>query len=221
MNPLLPLQQRLGHVFREPALLEAALTHRSVSGSHNNERLEFLGDALLNAVIAEALYAAYPQASEGDLSRLRATLVKGESLASIAVELEIGDYLRLGAGELKSGGFRRTSILADAVEALFAAVFLDSDFVTCRALILHLYQSRFETLPPVDELKDPKTRLQEYLQARQQPLPIYSVESVTGEPHERRFVIECLVGDTVTRAAGSSRRKAEQEAARKALELVR
>lgn len=219
MNPE-PVQQRLSHAFHDPLLLEAALTHRSVSGGRNNERLEFLGDALLNAIIAEALYMAYPQASEGELSRLRATLVKGETLAAIAGDLDLGRHLRLGPGELKSGGFRRTSILADALEALVAAVYLDSDFETCRNLVLRLYRTRFATLPPVEQLKDPKTRLQERMQARQQPLPVYHVRSISGEPHERCFVIECQAGDIVTRASGSSRRKAEQEAARKALELI-
>ena len=214
------VQKRLNYIFRNPALLEAALTHRSVSGSRNNERLEFLGDAMLNAIIAQALYEAYPKACEGELSRLRATLVKGDTLASIAAELGLGEQLLLGVGEKKSGGFRRTSILADALEALLAAVYLDSDFNTCRLVIQRLFQSRFETLPPVEELKDAKTRLQEYLQARQQPLPVYTVQSVAGEPHERRFIVECAIGDMMTRATGTSRRKAEQEAARKALEKI-
>lgn len=219
MNPEL-IQRRLHYSFTDPRLLEAALTHRSFSGSRNNERLEFLGDAMLNASIAQALYLTYPKASEGELSRLRATLVKGETLASIAAELGLGDHLHLGIGEMKSGGYRRTSILADALEAVLAAVYLDSDFDTCQTLIQRLFASRFASLPPVDELKDPKTRLQEYLQARQQPLPVYTVQSMAGEPHERCFVIECVIGDIVTCASGSSRRKAEQEAARKALEHI-
>lgn len=210
----------LGHHFQSEQLLIAALTHRSAPGAVNNERLEFLGDALLNLVVAEALFQRYPQADEGDLSRLRATLVKGDTLAGIARELDLGLYLRLGEGELKSGGHRRGSILADAMEALLAAVYLDSDFTTCRRLIQDLYRERLDALPPVAELKDPKTRLQERLQAEQQPLPVYQVLAVSGAPHQRQFTIECRLGQLSIVAEGSSRRKAEQEAARKALEQL-
>lgn len=210
----------LGHRFRTDELLVTALTHRSAAGSASNERLEFLGDALLSMVIAEVLYRRYPRADEGELSRLRATLVKGDTLAGIARELQLGDYLRLGEGELKSGGYRRTSILADALEAVFAAVYLDSDLAACRRLILKLYRQRLEALPPVAELKDPKTRLQERLQASQRPLPVYQVLAISGAPHERRFTIECRLDDLRVVAEGSSRRKAEQEAARKALEQL-
>lgn len=215
------LCRALGHRFRDPELLETALTHRSSAGQPNNERLEFLGDALLNCVIALALYERYPQASEGDLSRLRATLVKGDTLAGIAGELELGSHLRLGGGELKSGGYRRHSILADALEAVFGAVYLDSDFATCRQLILNLYEPRLAALPPVSELKDPKTRLQEYLQARQRALPVYNVLAVHGEPHAQRFTIECTVEDLTTVAEDSSRRKAEQTAASAMLKRMR
>lgn len=197
------------------------MTHRSSAGQPNNERLEFLGDALLNCVVALTLYERYPQASEGDLSRLRATLVKGDTLAGIAGELELGSCLHLGDGELKSGGYRRHSILADALEAVFGAVYLDSDFDTCRQRILHLYEPRLAALPPVSELKDPKTRLQEQLQAQQRSLPVYSVLAVDGEPHAQRFTIECTVEDLTTVAEGSSRRKAEQTAAREMLERIR
>lgn len=211
----------LGYCFRDPALLETALTHRSSAGQPNNERLEFIGDALLNCVIALTLYERYPQASEGDLSRLRATLVKGDTLAGIAGELELGRHLHLGGGELKSGGYRRHSILADALEAVFGAIYLDSDFATCRRLILELYEPRLVALPPVSELKDPKTRLQEYLQAQQRPLPVYNVLEVRGEAHARCFTIECTVEDLITVAEGSSRRKAEQTAAHEMLERIR
>jgi ribonuclease-3 len=210
----------LGYDFKQPQRLEQALTHRSAARP-NNERLEFLGDAVLNFVIAEELFKRYPRATEGELSRLRANLVKGDTLAELAKNLKLGDYLRLGAGELKSGGFQRNSILANALEAVFGAVYLDSDFETCRYLILNLYNNLLAKLPAVEELKDPKTRLQEHLQARQQALPVYSVLAVTGESHAQCFTIECnVVGTVCTKAVGSSRRKAEQEAARRALEII-
>ncbi len=210
----------LGYRFHDPELLRTALTHRSAAGGVNNERLEFLGDAVLNFVIAVAVYERYPQASEGDLSRLRSVLVKGDTLASVARELSLGDSLNLGGGELKSGGYRRQSILADALEAVLGAVYLDSDFASCQQLILRLYQDRLLALPPLTELKDPKTRLQEYLQARQRPLPVYRLVATRGEPHAQCFTIECMTDVVTTRAEGGSRRKAEQEAARKALEQL-
>ncbi|MEE4379570.1 MAG: ribonuclease III [Candidatus Competibacteraceae bacterium] len=209
----------LQYTFHNPHLLEEALTHRSAAG-HSNERLEFLGDSILNMVIAAQLFAAYPQASEGELSRLRATLVKGDTLAELARELALGDCLRLGAGELKSGGKRRASILANALEAIFGAVFLDSDFVTCRQLILNLYQNYLNNLPTAEALKDPKTQLQEYLQARGLPLPAYKILEVSGEVHAQRFTVECNTGAVCTIAVGSSRRKAEQQAAQQALEAI-
>ncbi len=210
----------LDYRFRDPQLLTEALTHRS-AGGYNNERLEFLGDSILNFVIAAELYRTYARASEGELSRLRATLVRGETLAQVAHGLELGNYLRLGAGEMKSGGFRRTSILADAVEAILGAVYLDSDFVTCQHLILKLYQERLTQLPALNDLKDPKTRLQEYLQARQLGLPVYNVLEITGEDHAQNFTLECLVDSTRTVAVGTSRRRAEQQAAKQALELLK
>jgi ribonuclease-3 len=209
----------LGYEFNQPRLLENALTHRSANG-RSNERLEFLGDSVLNFVIAEELYNSNPQASEGELSRLRASLVKGEALAEIAAGLNLGDYLRLGPGELKSGGSRRASILADTLEAIFGALYLDGGFQACRNRILCLYRERLAELPPVGDLKDPKTRLQEYLQARQQALPVYSVLNVAGEAHAQHFTVECSTERVRTVAIGTSRRRAEQEAARKALELV-
>lgn len=210
----------LGYAFRDARLLDEALTHRSATG-HNNERLEFLGDAILNFVIAAELYRRYPQATEGELSRLRATLVKRDTLAGLARGLTLGEYLHLGSGELKSGGFRRDSILADALEAVFGAVYLDSDMATCQHLILQLYRAPLTDLPTAAELKDPKTRLQEYLQAQQRGLPVYSVVAVTGEAHAQSFTVECRVDQLRTVAVGSSRRRAEQEAARQALELLR
>ncbi|MDS4029698.1 MAG: ribonuclease III [Candidatus Contendobacter sp.] len=213
------LRAALNYAFRQPGLLEEALTHRSAAPRHN-ERLEFLGDALLNLVIAEYLFQCYPQASEGELSRLRATLVKGEALAELARGLKLGEELRLGQGELRSGGPQRESILADALEAIFGAVYLDGGLDACRALILRLYQDDLVGLASASELRDPKTRLQEYLQARQQPLPIYSVLEIHGEPHAQTFTVECAVADRRAVAMGSSRRKAEQDAARRLLEQL-
>lgn len=209
----------LGYGFQQPEWLEEALTHRSAS-AHNNERLEFLGDALLNLIIAEYLFQRYPKAAEGELSRLRASLVKGETLADLARELKLGDWLRMGPGELKSGGYRRESILSDALEAVIGAVYLDGGFGACRDLVLRLYEDWLARLSSASELKDPKTRLQEYLQARQRPLPVYNVLEIHGEPHAQSFTVECVVVDLRTIAVGSSRRKAEQEAARLLLEQM-
>ena len=205
--------RQLDYTFRDEALLASALTHRSV-GQNNNERLEFLGDSILGMVIAGELYERFPESSEGELSRMRASLVKGETLSEIARELSIGDYLKLGPGELKSGGFRRDSILADAFEALLGAVYLDSDIVTCRDLILERFAPRLDAVSPHKVDKDPKTRLQEFLQARHMPLPVYTVVDVAGKAHEQTFTIECQVeGQQPSSAKGESRRKAEQAAA--------
>ena len=208
------LARRLGHDFRDPALLDAALTHRSAGGAHN-ERLEFLGDAVLNCVIAEAVYERRPDAPEGDLSRLRASLVRERTLAEIAGELDLGACLRLGSGELRSGGFRRASILADAVEALVGAVYRDAGFAAAREVLLRLFADRLATLPDADTLKDAKTRLQEWLQGRGRPLPGYRTIEVSGAEHARRFVVCCELADaelSVT-GEGSGRRRAEQAAA--------
>lgn len=214
------LQHVLGYTFNDPQLLMVALTHRS-AGGQNNERLEFLGDGILNFAIAEALFEHYPKAKEGELSRLRASLVKGETLAKIARQLNLGDYLYLGSGELKSGGFRRHSILADTVEAILAAVYLDSDFNTCKRLIKQLFESQLKHLPSAEQLTDAKTRLQEKLQAEQRELPIYDVIEMTGEPHARTFTVRCTLDTGITATAkGSSRRKAEQQAAKQALEQL-
>jgi len=216
----MPPRLTLDYRFSEPSLLDMALTHRS-AGGFNNERLEFLGDAVLSVVIAEWLYQTRPRASEGELSRLRASLVNREALAAIARSLRLGDVLHLGSGELKSGGFRRDSILADALEAVFGAVYLDGGFEACRQVIRSLYESRMAELPSASHLKDPKTRLQEYLQARQQALPLYNLLEITGEAHAQRFTVECVVDEQHrTVATASSRRRAEQEAARRVLERI-
>jgi ribonuclease-3 len=215
------LRDQLGYECRDPALLESALTHRSAGGAHN-ERLEFLGDAVLNCVVARLVFHAFPEATEGDLSRFRASLVSGEALAVIAAEIGLGSQLRLGSGELKSGGFRRKSILADALEALFGAVYLDGGFEAAEAVIERLVAPRLDKLPSADELKDPKTRLQETLQARGLPLPTYVVESVSGEAHNQLFEVRCSVsalGLNVS-ASGPSRRRAEQAAAQRVLNAI-
>lgn len=221
IKPVSELAKRLGHEFSQPDLFELALTHRSC-GKRNNERLEFLGDSILNFVIADALFAKFPMAREGQLSRLRARLVKGETLAVIARELGVGDYLRLGSGELKSGGFRRDSILADSVEAIIGSIYLDSDFYTVRGFILSWFESRLADLDLKETLKDSKTQLQEFLQSRHAPLPNYELLSVDGEPHSQTFHIRCEVEllDKPTEGVGSSRRQAEQNAAREALNLL-
>lgn len=215
------LQRRLGYEFRDTTHLQLALTHRSF-GSQNNERLEFLGDSILNMVIAERLYQTFPSAREGQLSRLRARLVKGVTLAEIAREFELGEFLSLGSGELKSGGFRRESILADALESIIGAIYLDSGFERCREMVLAWFDGRLERLSLQDTQKDPKTRLQEYLQSRQQPLPQYEVVSVEGEAHAQLFRVECSVPglQTNTIGNGGSRRLAEQQAAREALRAL-
>lgn len=211
-------ERRLGYTFRDPAWLEAALTHRS-AGRVNYERLEFLGDSVLNFVVAVLAFQAYPQASEGDLSRYRAALVSSRTLAELAAELRLGEQLRLGGGELKSGGFRRGSILADSLEAVFGAIFLDGGLEAAQAAIGRLVEARLASLPAANELKDPKTRLQEELQGRGIGLPAYAVEEVAGEPHDQWFIASCEVPalDLRERGEGSSRRKAEQDAAQRVL----
>lgn len=215
------LCKKLGYKFNEQSLLEDALSHRSFRGK-NNERLEFLGDAILNCVIAAALFRSCPNAKEGELSRLRASLVRGETLATLAQEFDLGSYLRLGAGEVKSGGFRRTSILADALEAVVGAIYLDSDMKTCEERILSWYASRLDNFNELPSLKDPKTRLQEYLQARKFPLPAYNILVIEGVAHNQTFRVECCIEGLQEKAigTGSSRRRAEQEAAQKVLYLL-
>ena len=216
------LRERLGVEPREPGLFEAALTHRSAPGRINNERLEFLGDAVLNMLVAELLFARFPAASEGDLSRLRACLVSTGPLAEVAQSIALGDELRLGSGELKTGGFRRESILADALEALIGAVYLDGGLETARALVVRLCGPAIEALPSPEDLKDPKTRLQELLQGRGLALPDYRIVQVSGEPHAQRFDVRCEVSalGLVTAGEGSSRRRAEQDAAQRLLDAM-
>ncbi len=209
-----------GYQFARPELLEQALTHRSFSRNHNNERLEFLGDSILSQVISDYIYHHFPEADEGDLSRIRASLVKKETLASVARGLNLGDYVRLGEGELKSGGFRRSSILADALEALIAAVYLDSDYKKTKAVVLELFDELLVELPQKGfGQKDPKTRLQEHLQSRQMRLPTYEVVQSSGKAHAKTFTVRCFQADLNidSRGSGSSRKKAEQQAAEQLL----
>jgi ribonuclease-3 len=217
-NPLQRLERQLGYKFQDPDLMILALTHRSFAG-RNNERLEFLGDAILNFVVGEALFKRFPQAREGQLSRLRARLVKGETLARLARVFDLGEYLRLGSGELKSGGFRRESILADATEALIGAIYLDTGMEAARDRVLAWLEPYFDELTLVDTNKDPKTRLQEFLQSRGCELPRYDVVDIQGEPHCRTFFVECEIAlhNEKTRGQGASRRIAEQVAAAAAL----
>lgn len=219
VNPLSRLTSILGYEFTNTDLLQQALTHRSCKGKHN-ERLEFLGDAILSVVIADALFQYFPNAKEGELTRMRASLVKGVTLAEIAGELSIANYLRLGPGEMKSGGHRRESILADAFEAILGAIYLDAGLDVCKARILHWFDSRLVAITPQQQ-KDSKTRLQEYLQGRRLALPVYVVETTEGEAHNQHFTVSCRIeGHPLVEASGSSRRKAEQDAAHKMLEYI-
>jgi len=207
------LSRELGYDFHDPALRDLALSHRS-TGARNNERLEFLGDALLNGLVAELLFEHFPKADEGELTRLRARLVSEPALAAIARELELGDKLKLGPGELKSGGFRRESILADALEALIAAVFLDGGWFACREAVRRLIEPRVAAAATADD-KDPKTRLQELLQAHALALPAYELTGSSGADHAKIFDVACAIGALGLRVdgRGSSRRAAEQAAA--------
>jgi ribonuclease-3 len=212
------LQRQLGYQFRDAALLLRALTHRSAGADHN-ERLEFLGDAVLGLEVSLALYQRHPTADEGQLSRMRAQLVKRETLAAVARALGLGDYLRLGPGELRSGGQSRDSTLADALEAVIAAVYLDGGIPAAQTLIQQLLAARVAQITPQNQRKDAKTRLQELLQGRAQELPVYTVVEITGEAHAQTFLVRCEVPGLQLQAqgAGASRRKAEQAAARAAL----
>jgi ribonuclease III len=221
-SPPETLEKSLGHQFDDPDLLKQALTHCS-AGSRNNERLEFLGDALLGCVIAAALFERHPKAREGELSRLRASLVRRESLAELSQGLDIGRHLRLGAGERKSGGHNRNSILADALEAIFGAIFLDGGFDACRQSILRLFSDKLAAAADPEALKDAKTRLQEYLQSRQMALPEYTVIEVSGNAHAQSFRVQCELGDSLlapTQGSARSRRQAEQKAAASMLEQL-
>lgn len=218
---LATLETRLDHRFGDPALLEQALTHRS-HGARHNERLEFLGDSVLNFVVAAMLFERYSKIDEGDLSRLRANLVKQASLADIAQRLELSQYLRLGEGELKSGGFRRPSILADTVEAIFGAVFLDAGFDAARRVVVRQYQPVLASVDPKTLGKDAKTLLQEFLQGRKLALPLYTVVATHGAAHSQQFEVECAIPalEIKVMAPGASRRAAEQSAAKLALEAA-
>ena len=211
----------LGHDFQQESLLKQAVTHRSYSAQHN-ERLEFLGDSVLNCAVARTLYDNFPNLPEGTLSRLRANLVKQETLAEIAVHLKLGDYLLLGEGELKSGGFRRPSILADALESIIGAVFLDAGFEAARDVVLRLFEPAIAGIDPNASGKDPKTQLQEWLQAKRHPLPDYVLAATKGEAHDQIFVVSCQIPalGITTEGQGRSRRAAEQEAALAVLKQV-
>lgn len=216
------LERSLGHDFSDKGLLQTALTHRSF-GSPHNERLEFIGDGVLNCVVAILLYEHFPQLPEGDLSRLRANLVRQDTLHEIALSLSLGEHLRLGEGELKSGGHQRPSILADALEALLGACFLDAGFDRVRDVLTRLYHQRIQNSTPGGQtIKDAKTRLQEYLQARRQPLPKYTLIGTRGEAHAQEFAVSCAVSSlrVTTEGSGTSRRAAEQMAAERALEKL-
>ncbi len=216
------LSASTGYSFRQPELLQQALTHRSVSRKNNNERLEFLGDSILNLVISNHIYRRFGDADEGDLSRIRASLVKQATLARMAREIDLGEYIHLGGGELKSGGYRRASILADALEALIGAIYLDSDFSRAEAVVLRLFAPALQSIDQRAEFKDAKTRLQEHLQAQQRPLPVYRVEKTSGKSHSQIFTVSCRIDEPAleTSGSGSSRKKAEQQAAQLLLEQL-
>ena len=215
------LYKILGHSFKEESLLREALSHRSM-GAKNNERMEFLGDSILGFIISVELYKKFPKASEGELTRLRASLVKGETLASCARELSLDQYLRLGPGELKSGGHKRQSILEDALEAIIGALYLDAGIEVAKSCVLKWYKSRLECIDMSYVSKDPKTELQEWLQAKQLALPKYEIVNIQGEEHEQTFTIRCIAEsiDIAVEAEGVSRRKAEQSAARNVLKRL-
>ncbi len=216
------LSRKLKYQFNNPDLLKIALTHRS-SHDQNNERLEFFGDSVVNFIIAEALFHQFPRAQEGDLSRWRATLINRDTLAVIARGFELGRYMRLGPGELKSGGPERSSILSCAMEAIIGAIYLDGGFDVVRACVLRWYESLLQSLSGGRSLKDPKTQLQEYLQSRHKPLPVYVVESVEGEAHQQIFIVSCQVDGIKEKVfgKGSSRRRAEQEAAEVMMGMIK
>ena len=216
------LQRKIDYQFQDTGLLKQALTHRSAGHKHN-ERLEFLGDAILNLTIAEALFHQFPKCNEGELSRMRATLVREPTLALLARDFQLGDYLSLGQGELKSGGFRRESILADCVEALIGAISLDSSLANATEIVTRWYQPLLKDIQPGDNQKDAKTRLQEYLQGNRLPVPTYNIVNIQGEAHNQLFTVECSIqnNDRTFIGKGSSRRKAEQAAAEQILQELK
>jgi ribonuclease-3 len=211
----------IGHPFQDQGLLKQALTHRSAGAPHN-ERLEYLGDSIVNLLVAEALFTRWPKADEGALTRARAALVCESALAVIARTLNLGERLTLGPGEMKSGGHRRDSILADTVEAVVAAIYLDAGFLACREVVLPWFETSLAAVPVGKPEKDPKTRLQEWLQARQKPLPVYELVLETGDDHAKHFQVRCSVADPAvsTEGEGTSRRLAEQQAAAAAIEQL-
>ncbi len=211
-----------GYQFEQQDLLQQALTHRSFSRHNNNERLEFLGDSVLNLIISKHIYNRFFDADEGDLSRIRASLVREATLAEVARSIDLGEYVNLGGGELKSGGFRRESILSDALEALIGAIYLDSDYDSTERAVLTLFQTQLDSIDSAASLKDPKTRLQEYLQSQQQALPHYRVDKTSGKSHSQLFTVSCAIrgGEMQTRGSGTSRKKAEQQAADKMLQKL-
>ena len=216
------LSKRIEYTFTQPTLLKQALTHRSAKGEHN-ERLEYLGDSILGFIIAEELYSRFPKVNEGELTRMRSSLVRGVTLAEMGKDFNVGEHLVLGPGELKSGGHHRESILEDAVEAIIGAVYLDSDMATCKALVLKWFTERLAKIEPGSTHKDPKTQLQEYLQGRKIVLPTYEVIDTRGQSHNQEFTVRCST-EVITKAVvavGTSRRKAEQAAAQKVLELIK
>jgi ribonuclease-3 len=216
------LARRIGYQFKQTDLLKLALTHRSVSHKHNYERLEFLGDSLLGMIIANYLFSAYPQENEGRLTRMRATLVRQEALGKIANDLKLSQNLILSSGELKSGGHHRESILADTVEAIIGAIYVDcGDLTVLQAIVLKWYAPYLGHIEPSDQLKDPKSRLQEYLQARKKPLPVYEVVDIQGDAPNQHFKVKCLVeGLPAMTGEGSSRRFAEQAVAADILKFL-
>ena len=221
IEPYKPLYKKIGYTFEDATNLEQALTHRS-AGKNHNERLEFLGDAVLGMIIADELYKRFPDQPEGSLTRMRSSLVKGETLSAIGLEFELGSLLKLGPGELKSGGHRRASILEDAVEAIIGAIYLEAGIAKTQSLVLSWFAKRLDDIDPNVVHKDSKTRLQEYLQGRKLPLPSYTVVDIKGKDHQQTFVVECQVKNIKQPvvAQGSSRRKAEQDAAKQVLELL-
>lgn len=221
MSDYTVLSKRLAYQFKDPELLSTALTHRSANKQHY-ERMEFLGDAILNLIITDDLYHRFPAATEGKLSRLRASMVKGETLAQLAKNIELGEFLHLGSGELKSGGFRRDSILADVFESIIGAIYLDSGYELAKQFVLNMFKERLEDVDINLDLKDPKTRLQELLQSKGCDLPVYEILSTTGQAHNQMFKVSCHVAlsDKPAEGSGNSRRKAEQEAAKQMLDQL-
>ncbi len=214
------LESAIGYQFKDQNLLKTALTHRSKS-KNNNERFEFLGDALLETVISAQLFRYKPKASEGDLTRLRATLVRGRTLSEIADTLRIKDYMIVGSGELRTGGYQRESTVADALEAIFAAIYLDSNFSTCEAVITQLFAEKMANLPEAEDLKDSKTKLQELAQSQAVEVPQYELLSIEGPDHAKLFTVRCSAFDRESTASDSSKKKAEQQAARKILQHLK